>query len=123
MKQQNWTIALVLATVASVANAEIVNDSYWEAEHDFTNSSIKVDVIDGIVFGTSDFITHRIHSSWTSVGHPDMSSYMSLPNVMRVSSNFPEAKFNAWSPSKNSIYSYGSFLKAVAKFPAFCNET
>jgi len=25
-------------------------------------------------------------------------------------------------PNKNAIYTYDSFLKAVAKFPAFCNE-
>ena len=35
---------------------------------------------------------------------------------------FTEAKFNSWFPNKNAIYTYDSFLKAVAKFPAFCNE-
>ena len=35
---------------------------------------------------------------------------------------FPEAKFNEWFPNKNAIYTYTSFLKAVAKFPAFCGE-
>jgi len=34
---------------------------------------------------------------------------------------FPESKFNEWFPS--SAYNYDSFLKAAAKFPAFCNET
>ena len=35
---------------------------------------------------------------------------------------FTEDKFNAWFPDKNAIYTYNSFLKAVAKFPAFCGE-
>ena len=34
---------------------------------------------------------------------------------------FPKTRFDGLFPS--SVYSYDNFLKAVAKFPAFCNET
>lgn len=51
---------MVLAAIASVSHAEIVKDSYWESKHDFTSSNVGVEVIDGIVFGTSDSYTQRI---------------------------------------------------------------
>jgi len=55
------------------------------------------------------------------VGHSAV--YMRKDNVQRVITVFPESTFNSWSSSKNAIYTYDSFLKAVAKFPAFCNES
>lgn len=41
---------------------------------------------------------------------------------MRVGSHISEAKFNELFPLANSFYTYNNFLKAVAKFPAFCNQ-
>lgn len=52
-----------------------------------------------------------------------------FPNVARVMRVFPISKWNDWfslanqgvGPNQNP-YSYENFLKAVAKFPYFCNE-
>lgn len=52
-----------------------------------------------------------------------------FPNVARVMRVFPISKWNVWfalankgaGPNQNP-YSYENFLKAVAKFPYFCNE-
>ena len=118
--KRNWTNVLALAAIASFANAEIKTDTYWAANHDFENATIGIKVVDGIVEGTSAALTQRIQSTWTSVGHS--STYMLMPNVERVMSVFPETKFNAWFPDRNAIYTYDSFLRAVGKFPAFCNE-
>ena len=46
---------------------------------------------------------------------------MTSPGVVRVLKLFPKVKFDGLFPK--SVYSYDNFLKAVAKFPAFCNET
>ena len=54
-------------------------------------------------------------------GHPaDVSN---LKNVRMVAGNFSQSKFDSWTSNANSIYNYDNFLKAVAKFPAFCDES
>ena len=42
---------------------------------------------------------------------------------MRVKANLPESIFNEWTINASDIYTYQNFLKAVAKFPAFCGES
>ena len=49
--------------------------------------------------------------------------YLDMTNVKRVRSLFSEAQWDAAFPERNPVYNYDDFLKAVAKFPAFCNET
>ena len=51
---------MALAAIASLANAEIKTDAYWADNHDLTNAGIGIEVVDGIVFGTSDSLTQRI---------------------------------------------------------------
>jgi chitodextrinase len=43
-------------------------------------------------------------------------------NVARVMRLFPESKWNEIFPVKKSIYTYSELLKAIAKFPLFCND-
>ena len=69
----------------------------------------------------TDVDNQFIKSPWTIPGHPD--DYASKPNTMRVKSVLPESTFNDWLADGNSMYTYNSFLRAVAKFPAFCGET
>jgi len=45
-----------------------------------------------------------------------------MKNVQTVQSIFPESDWPIAFPLANSVYSYDDFLKAVGKFPAFCNE-
>lgn len=35
----------------------------------------------------------------------------------------PESSWDTAFPHRNPLYTYDDFLKAVGKFPAFCNET
>jgi hypothetical protein len=47
---------------------------------------------------------------------------MTKENVLRVMSHFDEDAFNGLFPIADDFYTYENFLRAVAKFPAFCNE-
>lgn len=48
---------------------------------------------------------------------------MDMANVQLVNSIFPSSEWAIAFPYANSIYTHDSFLKAVSKFPSFCNET
>ena len=48
---------------------------------------------------------------------------MNHANVKLVTSLIDEAAWTDNFPLRNPIYTYENFLKAVAKFPAFCGET
>ena len=89
--KQDFTSALILAVLASVSNAEIVSNSYWEDNHDFVNAAVGVQVVDGIVFGADAALTQLIQSTWTAVGHQD-AAYQE--NVLRVQAVFSEDTFN-----------------------------
>lgn len=50
-------------------------------------------------------------------------SWENKPNVLQVKSYIPdEAKWESIFPFRNALYTYESFLQAVAKFPNFCGE-
>ena len=51
---------------------------------------------------------------------------MTMDNVERVKANFPRSTFNEWTDvtaDANYYRQYENFLRAVAKFPAFCGES
>ena len=77
--------------------------------------------MDGEVSGTTETTGQFLESPRTIIGHPD--DYASQPNAKRVKANLPESTFNEWTSNASSIYSYQAFLRAVAKFPAFCGES
>lgn len=51
-----------------------------------------------------------------------MSDYLSKPNVMRVKEHLTSDQFEELFPKRNEFYTYDNFLKAVAKYPMFCDE-
>jgi len=51
-----------------------------------------------------------------------MSDYGTKPNVERVASILSESKYDELFPIRDSMFTYTNFLKAVGKFPMFCNE-
>jgi len=51
-----------------------------------------------------------------------MNDYENNENVLRVKQHLTETKFNELFPERDAFYTYNSFIKAVAKYPAFCNE-
>ena len=113
-----FTACICTIALAEKALAEIVDNSYW-ANHNFTDSTYQVTVTNGKVSGADAVTDQFMTSAWTSVGHPE--DYLSQTNVARVSTLFPQTLFELEFP--DSVYSYDSFLKAVAKFPSFCDET
>lgn len=107
-----------MSALAREAFAEIVDNAFW-ATHNFTDSATSVTVTNGKVSGADDVTDQFMTSPWTAVGDPE--DYLNQPNVARVQTLFTQILFE--SEFSGSVYSYDSFLKAVAKFPAFCDET
>ena len=106
--------------MAVVAQASIVEDSFWDS-HNWDNAAMELSVVKGKVTGSSEASNSFITSSHSIPGHPN--NYSSLANVVRASSNFSESTWEDMTENASSIYSYDDFLKAVAKFPSFCGET
>lgn len=52
-----------------------------------------------------------------------MGEWSTFENVMRVENVLGSTKFDGLFPLKDDFYNYNDFLHAVAKYPAFCNET
>lgn len=53
----------------------------------------------------------------------EVENYENMKNVRLVSKIFPEEQWSKAFPHAHELYDYTGFLKAVARFPAFCNET
>merc|ERR1711971_797719 len=86
-----------------------------------TMTSTGYKFIDGVPTAENDLVRRKLHSP-LACSESTMSEYSTKANVQRVSSIISEAKFNQLFPLADSFYTYGNFLKAVGKFPAFCNE-
>ena len=78
----------------------------------------KVD--NGVVVGLDDEAKRRIESARNLPG--DGSNYLSLRNVQRTMEVLPESLWDEFFPLANPVYTYLNFVKAVAKFPKFCND-
>jgi hypothetical protein len=79
-------------------------------------------ITNGIVEGTDGSTNQFIQSSWSAVGHPE--DYMLSANVVRIRLLLSENDFDEIFPEadRDCHYTYDSFLRAAAKYPAFCNE-
>lgn len=73
-----------------------------------------------MILGTTEEAIRRIESARDLPG--DGSNFMSLSNVQRTIQVLPEYYWNEFFPNAHDIYSYGDFLRAVAKFPRFCED-
>ena len=115
--------SIVLAAIGLAgAQAEIVTNSYWQSRlHNWSEGRMKI--VDGIVEGSTDANTQFIQSSWSLTGHADENQLDIYENVRRVKRVFPVSKWLDFTQEANDIYTYRTFLMAVAKFPAFCGES
>jgi len=77
-------------------------------------------VENGVLKGTNNEARRRIESARNLPG--DGSNYMSLTNVQRASAILTEDLWNHFFPNALPVYTYENFLKAIAKFPKFCND-
>lgn len=94
------------------------NDTWTETKMGFT-------VKDGIVTPTSPSLIRFFNSARTLAGTPviDNSNPANNPaNVQRVMRLFKQSDWDYLFPLADKVYTYQTFLQAVAKFPAFCNE-
>ena len=117
INKSSWAAALLLVSTAS---ARIVDNDYWANNHNFKSNKYDMEVEAGITIGTSDAITAMMRTGWTIEGHPD--DYATKPNVLQVKEAFSQAQWSEWFPNANSLYTYENFLRAAAKYPAFCGE-
>lgn len=95
-------------------------DGIWTGG-DWNDQVNGVQNVNGILSGTTSLSQQRMFSASTIAG--DVSSYyLTQANVQMIQSVFNEDQWNYVNPIANSLYDYQSFLKAAAKFPAFCLE-
>merc|ERR1711881_283389 len=76
-------------------------------------------VFNGEVISCNEDVDRRITAGKALA---DISNHLEQPNVELVKSILDEDKYNKMFPLRHSVYTYDSFLQAVAKFPAFCGE-
>jgi hypothetical protein len=77
-------------------------------------------VENGVVEGMDEESRRRIESARNLPG--DGSNYLSLENVQRTMEVLPESLWDSLFPNALPVYTYLNFVKAVAKFPKFCND-
>ena len=109
-----------LALIANEAQAAIVADGPWTG-NDWYNNSAKIGVKNGIPYSKDQLTQHMLTAPLTLDG--PINEYMSMKNVQLVNKIFPASKWSTAFPHANAVYTHDNFLKAVAKFPAFCNES
>ncbi len=87
-----------------------------------------VAMISNVLAGPPDLspdIKRMVKSATPLPGTPEVDIAMPLANpenVRRVMRIVPESRWNELFPLRNKGYTYEEFLKAVAKYPALCNE-
>ena len=117
-KQITFTVAM-LAT----AQAGIVEDGLWTGNDWFDNQSL-IGVENGVPYSTNANQHRRITAPIARDGPIEGTDYLEYDNVKNIMMYIPdESTWNDMFPMRNDIYTYDSFLKASAKYPAFCNES
>jgi len=89
--------------------------------NDWTMASTGYTFTNGVP-GSEDKLVHRRITAPMACDESKMSEYATKENVMRVAEILPESKYDDLFPLKDDFYTYENFLKAVGKFPHFCNE-
>jgi hypothetical protein len=67
-------------------------------------------------------MTNRRIKAPLALAENELSDWETKENVLLVKDFLDEVDFNEFFPLRNDKYTYTNFLKAVAKFPYFCNE-
>ena len=117
MTQSNMKyMTLLLATVCSV-EAAISTEGPWSGSH----VSGGFTFTDGVASHSDEYFQRRITSP-IALEEDQMTNYDTKENAKLVKKLFSEKEFNKAFPKKDRFYTYENFIKAVAKYPAFCNE-
>ncbi len=110
-----------VALLAAFSEAAIVEDGIWTG-HDWYDAALKIGVKNGVPYSKDKLVQHRLTAPFTVDGSVE-ADYLTRDNVKRVQSIMNESDWDRGFPHANAIYTYDNFLKAVAKFPHFCNES
>lgn len=109
-----------VAYLSQCASAAIVEDGLWTG-NDWYDSTHEIGVANGIPYSNNEAVDRRIKAPLTVDGSIE-ETYLNFVNVQRVQYLFTEADWAEGFPQADPIYTYDNFLRAVAKFPAFCGE-
>ena len=116
----NTFYTAILTFLASSSYAAIVENGPWTG-NDYTDSASGIGVVNGIPTSSDPAVLRRLRSPLSL--DTSIDNYLDMTNVKRVMSIFSADQWPTMFPHANSIYTYENFLKAVAKFPMFCNES
>lgn len=94
-------------------------DGLWTG-YDWENTEQGIGVKNGVVYGLNDETQYRIEQARAAYG--TMPNYSTSPNVERVKGFMSEARWDVFFPAALGVYTFENFLKAIAKFPYFCND-
>lgn len=114
------TKAAIVCLIACT-NASITADGLWDNK-DWYNNSADIGVKKGVPYSKDSEATRRISSGMAAKGSVS-STYKKGAGVKRVMSVLPEVDYEFLFEERNDIYTYKGLLQAIAKFPAFCNES
>jgi len=102
------------------AQAAIKKDGIWTG-HDWYHVSSKIGVKNGIPYSKDPEMQRTLDGPMTLEG--DIDDFDTKENAQRVKRVMEKDKFEYLFPLRDKVYTYEGFLKAVAKFPAFCGES
>ena len=92
----------------------------WDGQ-DWYDAATKIGVKKGVPYSDDEITQRRITSAIAADGEID--NWEDKANVERVQDIIDEDDWERLFPMADDVYTYESFLRAVAKFPAFCGES
>ena len=126
MNNQKYSIIQLgaLAMLSNFASAAIKTDGLWTgADNEFYDDVKKYGVKNGEPYSDDADVKHRMEAPQTLEESVD-SNYLQKDNVKTVVKLIKSKEdWEIIFPLADDVYTYENFLKAVAKFPHFCNET
>ena len=113
---------LLLASPATPGGASGAGGGGLWTGNDWYDDAYEIGVSNGVPYSNNPVVDRRIKAPLTTEGSVE-DTYMSFANVQLVTSLIDEVAWTDHFPLRDPVYTYEDFLKAVAKFPAFCGET
>ena len=86
------------------------------------NWQVDYRAVDGVLQGISEQTSRRITAS-RAISADAISDYQTMPNVARAMEILSVDKFAQLFPLADQLYTYDNFMKAIARYPKFCDET
>jgi len=113
------TAALAVLELTTQVQAGIKEEGLW-TNVDWYKDGMNLGVRNGVPYSNDAQTTRRIESAMALDG--EVTDYMSKENVQRVMGLVEKHEWEQLFPIRQPLYEYEGFLRAVAKFPAFCGE-